>query len=120
MKPLQAEGVTVTLLEMTSQKWLTEQDVERPLWTHWLTVVRPQEVKSDVALLFITGGSLERQPPSSPPAWLVNAARDTGTMTAELRLVPNQPVVFKADPTRKPRTEDDFIAYTWDKYLRTG
>ena len=41
-------------------------------------------------------------------------------MTAELRLVPNQPVVFKDDPARKPRTEDDFIAYTWDKFLRTG
>ena len=105
---------------MTSQKWLTEQEVERPLWTHWLTVVRPEKVTSDVALLFITGGSLERQPPSSPPAWLVDAARDTGTVTAELRLVPNQPVVFKDDPARKPRTEDDFIAYTWDKFLRTG
>ena len=71
LKPLQAEGVTATLLEMTSQKWLTEEEVERPLWTHWLTVVRPQELKSDVALLFITGGSLERQPPSAPPmpAW---------------------------------------------------
>ncbi len=120
LKSLPAEGATATLLEMTSQKWLTEQEVERPLWTHWLTVVRPPEVKSDVALLYITGGSLERQPPSSPPAWLVNAARDTGTVTVELRLVPNQPVVFKDDPTRKPRTEDDFIAYTWDKYLRTG
>ena len=41
-------------------------------------------------------------------------------MTAELRLVPNQPVVFKDDPAKKPRTEDDFIAYTWDKFLRTG
>ena len=120
LKPLPAEGATATLLEMTSQKWLTEQEVERPLWTHWLTVVRPPEVKSDVALLYITGGSLERQPPSAPPAWLVNAAKDTGTVTVELRLVPNQPVVFKDDPTRKPRTEDDFIAYTWDKYLRTG
>ena len=41
-------------------------------------------------------------------------------MTAELRLVPNQPIVFMDDPTRKPRSEDDFIAYTWDKFLRTG
>ena len=46
--------------------------------------------------------------------------RDTGTITAELRLVPNQPVVFMDDPAKKPRTEDDFIAYTWDKFLRTG
>src|SRR5262245_34802330 len=120
LKSLQAEGVTATLLEMTSQQWLTEQEVQRPLWTHWLTVVRPDKVTSDVALLFITGGSLDRQPPSSPPAWLVSAARDTGTVTAELRLVPNQPVVFMDDPTKKPRTEDDFIAYTWNKYLRTG
>jgi PhoPQ-activated pathogenicity-related protein len=105
---------------MTSQRWLTEREVERPLWTHWLTVIRPAEVKSEVGLLFITGGSNERQAPKAPPAWLVEAARDTGTVTAELRLVPNQPVVFQDDPARKPRSEDDFIAYTWDKYLRTG
>src|SRR5205814_7339736 len=28
--------------------------------------------------------------------------------------------VFKDDPARKPRVEDDFIAYTWDHYIRTG
>ena len=145
VRELPVDGATATLLEMTSQRWLTEQEVERPLWTHWITVVRPApaaarasanassgeaspkplrgeggKVTSDVALLFITGGSLDREPPARPSAWLVNAAKDTGTVTAELRLVPNQPIVFKDDPTRKPRSEDDFIAYTWDKYLRTG
>ncbi len=120
LRDLPAEGVTATLLEMTSQRWLTEQDVERPLWTHWLTVIRPTKVTSDVALLFITGGSNERPAPARPPAWLVEAAQTTGTVTAELRLVPNQPVVFKDDPARTPRSEDDFIAYTWNKYLQTG
>jgi PhoPQ-activated pathogenicity-related protein len=120
VRELPVDGATATLLEMTSQRWLTEQEVERPLWTHWITVVRPAKVTSDVALLFITGGSLDREPPARPSAWLLNAAKDTGTVTAELRLVPNQPIVFKDDPTRKPRSEDDFIAYTWDKYLRTG
>jgi PhoPQ-activated pathogenicity-related protein len=120
MRQLPSAGATTTLLEMTSQRWLTEREVERPLWTHWLTVVRPANVKSDVALLYITGGSLERDAPARPPGWLVDVARDTGTIAAELRLVPNQPVVFTDDPARKPRTEDDFIAYTWDKYLRTG
>ena len=120
LRDLPAEGVTATLLEMTSQRWLTEQEVERPLWTHWLTVIRPAKVTSDVALLYITGGSNERPAPARPPAWLVEAAQTTGTVTAELRLVPNQPVVFKDDPTRTPRSEDDFIAYTWNKYLRTG
>ena len=120
VRRLPADGATATLLDLTSQRWLTETEVERPLWRHWLTVIRPSTVTSDIGFLFITGGSLQRQPPSNPPAWLVQAARDTGTVTAELWLVPNQPVVFTDDPARKPRTEDDFIAYTWDKYLRTG
>ena len=115
-----ADGVTATLIEMTSQQWLTDKEVERPLWTHWITVVRPTNVTSDVGLLFIGGGSNERPAPARPAAWLIDAARETGTVTAELRLVPNQPVIFKDDPTRKPRSEDDFIAYTWDKFLRTG
>ena len=114
------EGATATLLEMTSQQWFTEKEVERPLWTHWLTVVRPQQVTSDVGFLFITGGGLDRQPPARPPAWMIDMARDTGTVITELRLVPNQPVVFQDDPQKKPRNEDDYIAYTWDKFLRTG
>src|SRR6185503_3932979 len=52
--------------------------------------------------------------------WLVETARETGSIVAELRMVPNQPVVFKDDPARKPRLEDDFIAYTWNRFLRTG
>jgi PhoPQ-activated pathogenicity-related protein len=120
VRELPAEGATATLIEMTSQRWLTEKEVERPLWTHWITVVRPATVTSDIGFLYITGGSLDREAPAKPPAWLVDAARDTGTVTAELRLVPNQPVVFTDDPTRTGRSEDDFIAYTWNKFLRTG
>jgi PhoPQ-activated pathogenicity-related protein len=115
-----AEGATVAVLEMTSQKWLTEKEVERPLWTHWLTVVRPEKVTSDIGFLMIAGGALDRPAPANAAAWMINTARETGTVVAELRLVPNQPVVFQDDPAKKPRTEDDFIAYTWDKFLRTG
>lgn len=120
LRELPADGASATLLEMTSQKWLTEQEVEQPLWKHWLTVVRPSAVTSDIGFLFITGSRLDRQPPAAPPAWMIDLARDTGTVVTELRLVPNQPIVFMDDPARKPRIEDDFIAYTWDKFLRTG
>jgi PhoPQ-activated pathogenicity-related protein len=37
---------------------------------------------------------------------------------AELRGVPNQPLRFEGEA--EGRTEDALIAYTWDKYLRTG
>jgi PhoPQ-activated pathogenicity-related protein len=117
---LAATGATATLLDMTSQQWLTTAEVAEPIWRHWLTVIRPPVVRSDVALLFITGASNDQRRPATAPASLVAIARDTGSVVAELRLVPNQPVVFQDDPARKPRYEDDFIAYTWDKFLRTG
>ncbi|HJZ73923.1 MAG TPA: PhoPQ-activated pathogenicity-related family protein [Vicinamibacterales bacterium] len=117
---LPAEGATATLLDMTSQTWLTEREVDQPVWRHWLTVVTPPALTSDLALLYITGGRNDRPAPAAPSPWLIEAARDTGTIVAELRMVPNQPVVFKDDPAHKPRTEDDFIAYTWSHFLRTG
>ncbi|MEO6237556.1 MAG: PhoPQ-activated pathogenicity-related family protein [Vicinamibacterales bacterium] len=119
-KTLPADGATATLIDLTSQRWLTEQEVEQPVWKHWLVVVTPERVTSDVGFLFISGGRNDRNPPAAPSKWLLDTARDTGTVVAELRMVPNQPVVFKDDPARKPRTEDDMIAYTWDHFLRTG
>src|SRR5687768_8882721 len=113
-------GATATLIDLTSQRWLTDQEVEQPLWKHWLVVVTPEKVTSDVGFLFIGGGRNDRNPPSAPAPWLADLARDTGTVVAELRMVPNQPVIFKEDPARKPRVEDDFIAWTWNKYMRTG
>ena len=119
-RDIPVDGATATLIDLTSQKWLSDAEVENPLWKHWLTVITPPAVTSDVALLFVTGGRNDRPAPNAPSPWLVEAARDTGTIVAELRMVPNQPVVFKDDPSHKPRTEDDFIAYTWDHFLRTG
>ncbi len=113
-------GVTATVLELTSQQWLTAAEVDRPLWKHWLVVYRPSDVTSDVGLLWIGGGMNNGKLPARPNAVLARLARDTGTVTAELRMVPNQELTFLEDPERKPRKEDDLIAYTWDKYLRTG
>ena len=119
-KQLPADGATATLIDLTSQTWLSSKEVEQPVWKHWLVVVTPPTVTSDIGFLYISGGRNDRNPPAAPSPWLVEAARDTNTVVAELRMIPNQPVVFKDDPTRKPRTEDDFIAYTWKHYLETG
>src|ERR1051325_3237072 len=35
-KTLPAEGAAATLIDLTSQKWLTDQEVEQPIWKHWL------------------------------------------------------------------------------------
>jgi PhoPQ-activated pathogenicity-related protein len=114
------DGVTVTVLELTSQQWPTGEQTDRPVWTHWLVVYRPTHVARDVGLLFIGGGDNDGTRPSKVNAPLAEMARDTSSVTAELRMVPNQPLTFRDDPARKARSEDEIVAYTWDRYLRTG
>ena len=45
-------------------------------------------------------------------------AKRSGGVVTELKMIPNQPVVFEGEEAR--RKEDSMIAYTWDKFLRTG
>ena len=115
------DGLTATLIDMTSQRWLTEKEVERPLWTHWITIIRPHADDQRHRLPV----HHRRQPRSATrrlrrqrgsPRWRATPAPSSPS----LRLVPNQPVVFKDDPGRKTRTEDDFIAYTWNHFIDTG
>jgi PhoPQ-activated pathogenicity-related protein len=103
---------------MTSQAWRSSEEVDRPLWKHWLTIVRPAQVKSDTGLLFIGGGSNDSKPPAQPDAMISGLAVETGTVVTELRMVPNQPITFRGE--LKGRFEDALIAYTWDRFLRGG
>jgi PhoPQ-activated pathogenicity-related protein len=115
---VKADGYTAYMIDMISQAWLTTNEVERPIWQHWLTLVKPDKVTSDIGLLFINGGSHKTTPPSKAESNIVLVATETGTVVASLSNVPNQPTVFAGET--KGRTEDSLIAYTWDKYLRTG
>ena len=111
-------ALTVSVLRMTSQTWLTEKEVDHPAWQHWLTIVRPTELKTNKCLLFIGGGSRTRAAPRSPDKNLVAIAQATGSVVAELGGVPNQPLVFAGE--KRGRSEDALVAYTWHKYLTTG
>ena len=66
----------------------------------------------------IGGGSNDSGPPDRPDDTTLRIARATNSVVAELRMVPNQPLVFHGDGT--PRKEDDLIGYGWDQYLKTG
>lgn len=106
------------VLEMISQAWLTTNEVDRPLWQHWISIVVPKEHRGVTAMLLIGGGSNRKGPPGSPDGNLMRIALETKSVVAELGNVPNQPLVFHQDG--KERSEDDLIAYTWDQWLRTG
>jgi len=109
---------TAYVLEMTSQAWLTTNEVDRPLWKHWLIIVRPDKLTSSKALLLISGGANGGNPPGSADGNLIQIALAAKSVVAELKMVPNQPLVFAGETEQ--RKEDSLIAYTWDKFLRTG
>src|SRR5262245_48759108 len=108
---IKGQGCTGYVLELTSQTWRTEKDVDRPVWKHWLTIVKPDKVSSNKALLQIGGGNNNSPAPTQISERSRMLATDTNTVVAELGMVPNQPLRFTDSPD-KPRTEDDIIAYT--------
>ena len=109
---------TAYVLDLVSQNWLTPAEVDRTEWRHWLTIIKPANLVHSTALLFISGGANRPGNPPRPSRELIEVAKATRSVVAELRMVPNQPLTFHGDG--KPRTEDDLIAYTWDHFLRTG
>jgi PhoPQ-activated pathogenicity-related protein len=111
------EGATVFVVEMTSQQYLTTNEVDRPIWKHWMTIIKPDVVASTTGLLFIGGGGNDRPAPNADGN-LVQIAKATKSVVTELKNVPSQPLTFAGET--KGRSEDSLIAYTWDKFLRTG
>lgn len=112
-------GYKTYIVEMTSQQWLTEEEVNLPIWEHFMTITAPTEISSDIGFLTISGGSKSRNAPAAAQASDIKRALETGTVVSTLYMVPNQPLVF-IDDAENPRTEDAIIAYTWDKYFRSG
>ena len=114
----EGDDITTVVVDMVSQHWLTPADVDRTEWRHWLTLTIPAEVASDIGMLYIGGGSNGGEPPTQSGERTAAIARATGSVVAELGMVPNQPLIFHDDG--QPRYEDDLIAYAWDQFLQTG
>jgi PhoPQ-activated pathogenicity-related protein len=109
---------TTYVLELTSQTWRSATDVDRPVWKHWLTIVRPKQVKSTTALLVIGEGANTDPAPTKASDRTLKIAMETHTVVAEVRMVPNQPLRFTDSP-EKARVEDDIIAYSRVKHFAT-
>ena len=109
----------VYIIDMKSQTWRSDKEVNRTLWQHWVTIIVPNGVTADTALLWINGGSNRSNPPGGPDGMLVPIALQTKTVVVDLKTVPNEPLVFSDDPGNQ-RSEDAIIAYTFDKFVKTG
>jgi PhoPQ-activated pathogenicity-related protein len=106
------QGYTAYFLRMTSQRWRGRNEVNRPIWQHWVTIYKPEIGKSSTSLLFITGGSNDDQLPKLDNM-LASIATATNSVITELRDVPKQLLRFAGDPYG-PR---EIIANTWRKFI---
>ncbi|MBN2316321.1 MAG: PhoPQ-activated pathogenicity-related family protein [Sedimentisphaerales bacterium] len=118
VKTLPGPGYIAYIIEMTSQTWRGEDEVDRTLWKHWLTIIKPNNATSDTALLWINGGSNRRSAPDSPDKMLAGIAMTSNAVVADIKQVPNQPLTFPDGGG--PRSEDGIIAYTFVKFMSTG
>jgi PhoPQ-activated pathogenicity-related protein len=115
---LPVAGGTLFVIDLKSQTWLRPDEVDRPLWQHWLSIYKPEGVVSNKAMLFIAGGGNGGEAPKKIDPMLIAIATATKSVVVELKQIPNQPLIFHGDG--KPRVEDDLIGYTWDQFIKTG
>jgi len=118
IKTISGEGYKAYIVDLTSQSYLTKNDINRTEWKHWLIIVSPDVIKHKTGMLIIGAGDNDGKIPSGPDQLSVEYAKATNSVVATLGMVPNQPLTFSGES--KPRWEDSIIAYTWDKYFTTG
>jgi PhoPQ-activated pathogenicity-related protein len=118
VKTIPGDGVTTFVVDLKSQSWRAVPDVDRAVWQHWLVVVKPGTVKHPTAFLNIGGGRNGSPPPDGASLASIVMAKATNSVVAELKMVPNQPLVLNGDG--KPRSEDDLLAEGWVKFMDTG
>lgn len=104
------DGVTLYRVLFTSQQW------RGITWNHEMTIIVPEILKYHDALLFITGGSVNKGKPNTHE-WTEdlttafrNVAKTNMTIVAILWQVPNQPLYDDL-------TEDALISFTLHNYL---
>lgn len=112
-------GYTAYFLEMKSGSWRSAAEVDRTLWQHFVTIVKPDDLGPGPAVLLISGGSNGGMPPTKASSDLVNMAKVVNTIAVELKQVPNQPLTF-ANHDGKSHTEDGIVAFGWAQVMRSG
>src|SRR5688500_15585441 len=46
-KTITGNPATTFVIRLTSQSWLDKSKVDRPVWEHWLVVVKPDKIKTN-------------------------------------------------------------------------
>ena len=112
---------SIYILDLDSQHWLTDNEVDREIWQHWIILVVPEVIEYETSFLLIDGGSNSENPPDLSDEIMVifsSIAVETKSVISILKTVPNEPLTFSDENFQ--RTEDEIIAYSLEKFLTTG
>jgi PhoPQ-activated pathogenicity-related protein len=110
---------TVYILNMTSQKWFDASFSSQSIWWHHMVIIVPKTLKRpENAFMLIGGGSNNDPAPSESSTTALALA--AGSVTIELKQIPNQPIIFVADPLQTSRSEDAIIAWTWKTFIEAN
>lgn len=107
------ESVTAYDLILTSQKW------REIVWKHQLTIVVPDEITHDGALLFITGGSVKDGEPNRKShddeltKSMAILSKKNKAVVSIIRQTPNQPLYDGL-------VEDQLISFTLHNFKEDG
>src|SRR3954451_14513027 len=75
VKTIKGDGVTTYVLDLKSQTWRSVPEVDRPLWQHWLVIVRPDKVRHETVFLRIGGGANGGEAPGAASPQSIQTAR---------------------------------------------
>ncbi|MGB1168053.1 MAG: PhoPQ-activated protein PqaA family protein [Flavobacteriaceae bacterium] len=115
---LPVEGATLYRIKMNSGKWLSDAEVNEPLWWHWVDIVVPDTIDTNTALLFIGPGSKE-DTQQYLDSLSIQKAIETRSIISHVSNIPFQPLRFIGTDSIE-RYEDNLIAYGWDQFLTKG
>ncbi|XP_060091311.1 autocrine proliferation repressor protein A-like [Heteronotia binoei] len=110
--------VNTDLINMTSQKWLNESEVDKPIWCHNLTICVPKVPRIvDSCLLIIRDGGNNSPDPIQMAKSTIKAI-ETKSVVALLKQLPAQPLTFYDHPLgHKNITGFNIFAYSWWKFI---
>ncbi|XP_060091308.1 autocrine proliferation repressor protein A-like [Heteronotia binoei] len=108
-------------INMTSQKWLDESEVDKPYWSHELTILIPIKMAITTScLLILQLDRNETSPPSHPfnKFYALIAMLQSRSIVAVLNPFPSQPLTFYDHPLGyKNITGYDAVAYSWWRFM---
>jgi PhoPQ-activated pathogenicity-related protein len=113
---------TTYFLSMTSQSWRSSSEVDRTLWEHDVQIMVPKSLHSlspETAILDVHGGRNDSPQSIESDEVLGGISVYLGNVLVRVQHIPNQPLAF-ADEFGRKRKEDGIVAYSFDKFLRTG